>query len=420
MDKQKSRVTFNVVNPPECPSIVDYQREDLTLSFDGKKLAAIQVLVTHDAGAGREEVVSQAWNRIEPLLALIHYVRGVPLGIGAVNSKCIDPESAVEIGMASVNFDAVICREAVLPHRRQTLPAAERAASGGCGHPRRGDVQLRQRQQSHLEDVRPAVHPDFPKLLQGANKAMKTNQAIAHARALLLVLAGLVAAEVSLAGKENNASPILRLTGEVTGQCYCYTDAEVFSARLKVVLHFVNISTRNVILSRRMGSASPVIAATPEAASQGTFEYSFVSDSVFGSGGRPKPTFSTKPDPQRFVVVPPGGSFETPMEVPIPIRKEDASNIAGTVSKGKHVVKLNVGTWPYRFMRQDTIEAVRKKWSMDGDLITEYVASNFFSFSIPRDVEVKDCHTNPQKAQRAGGPAVNTGGGVSPTLHHHW
>ena len=111
----KTRVVFNIAEPTEFLSRENYDSLGITLLFDKGKLKALQLVIEPDEGATYEEIVRQARDRIVPLLALIRFGQGVPLQLGVVNTKIVDPESAVEIGLASHKGDTVISRPIPLP-----------------------------------------------------------------------------------------------------------------------------------------------------------------------------------------------------------------------------------------------------------------------------------------------------------------
>jgi len=118
----KTEVAFVVEGRPEFTSFgEEYQVEGISFSFEGKVLAKVHVIVTHDGQTGHDEILAVARDRIESLLALLHFGRGAPLQLGAVEWQGIEPQSPVRIGLGFVKTQASLIRPIPLPPRNLVI-----------------------------------------------------------------------------------------------------------------------------------------------------------------------------------------------------------------------------------------------------------------------------------------------------------
>jgi hypothetical protein len=206
---------------------------------------------------------------------------------------------------------------------------------------------------------------------------------------LTLVFSGGVAASFG-PGQERAASPPSERNGamsnalsakvQILSQTYCHVDDDSFSVLLNVQVRFTNVSNQPVILSRRIENAETARVATSNTAGElGQFESAPQTDR-FVKENLPNPPVDGPPNPEYFIILAPGQSYDTKISAAVPATRESKAQ-HGLLSPGEHVLQLAVSTWPYYGFEDGG--GLRRKWAQFGDLQVGLIYTSFVPFRIP-------------------------------------
>lgn len=202
--------------------------------------------------------------------------------------------------------------------------------------------------------------------------------------------------QVPATNKGGGASEI-SIKAQVLKLSYCHSDWETFSVRIIIKLRFINVSDRNVILSRKIETSGLVrVARTVDDAQKGNFEYN--PDFHYAVAELPNsPRFGRHPDPKHFILLAPRESFETTVETGVIGAMETAFAAklkAAIVPRGDHVLQLGVDTWPYHwpnFTPSSDSHELSRRWAAIGTLVTGTVITDFVPFTIPEEFKNPPC-----------------------------
>lgn len=183
-------------------------------------------------------------------------------------------------------------------------------------------------------------------------------------------------------------SRALSATFTILAQRYCHVDDESFVAMFDVRLHFTNVSGSPVILSRRIDNTDLVrVAKSVETGETGQFEYAPNPDR-FTTKNPSNPPTGDAPNGEYFIILNPRQSYDVTIHTNLFGTKEPTSG-HGLISRGAHVLKLGVSTWPY--YGYEDVQNLRKKWARFGDLQLGIVYTNFVPFEIPKKFKNLPC-----------------------------
>lgn len=193
---------------------------------------------------------------------------------------------------------------------------------------------------------------------------------------------------------------LVTVHAEIVGQSYCRADDEAFVTNLSLRLRFANASTNTVILSRKVESPTNVRAArNAEAASRGDFLYA--PDVHFALNKLPPdaPSFGTAPSPELFVILAPGGSFETVVKTSVVGITDTAEprKRNGLLAKGSYVLQIGVHTWPYDwpdFSGKTDSQELKKRWAKYGDLAIGPVFPTLRRSRFPSNLKLRIVRDN--------------------------
>jgi len=111
----KTEVKFPISNPIPFTAEASYAQLGITTCMEAERLTAIKTVVEHHVTAGHDEIVSEARARLVPLMTLIEYGSGVPVTLGEVHTRAVEPASPVAIGLGFIKVDATIFRKIPMP-----------------------------------------------------------------------------------------------------------------------------------------------------------------------------------------------------------------------------------------------------------------------------------------------------------------
>jgi hypothetical protein len=174
----------------------------------------------------------------------------------------------------------------------------------------------------------------------------------------------------------------------INSQDYCHVDDDSFSVRMEVNVKLTNVSSRPVILSKRIENPEIMrIASDIESARRGDFESAPNSDR-FVSENSPIASFGETPDEERFVVLEPSKSYDTQIVATVFASKRSIPQ-PGLIGTGRHLLQVAISTWPYRDYKN--LSELERKWLTIGDLASGLIYTNFAEFRIPTKFKNPQC-----------------------------
>jgi hypothetical protein len=204
---------------------------------------------------------------------------------------------------------------------------------------------------------------------------------------------------------EQHLETSLRLQIEIEGQSYCHVDDEAFAVTMRLALHFTNVSTHPVILSRKIESPNIVrVARDAEAAQKNDWLYDPRPVSLVATLPA-APRFGKNPDPKLFVILNPGKEFTTVVALGVfgAAEVSKAAKGNGLLAKNvNYVLEVGVNTWPYDypyFESRTTAQELKLRWRDSGDLAVGLMYSDFAPFNIPEKFDNPPCPSKPVRQQ---------------------
>lgn len=180
---------------------------------------------------------------------------------------------------------------------------------------------------------------------------------------------------------------------------YCQGDNEVYTAHLRLALHYTNIGSENLILFKPVQPIeidNGVIAQDLEKLKGKEYEAALGYD-VFREP-LVNLDFASEPDMRRFVIVRPGESFDILGALAIPVRAKQIPEIPGTIPTGSHFMTIEVVNWPFS---DDIGRQLRVRWVKTGILLYEQLKTTPFRFTIPSNPHLADCSEGNADSGRA-------------------
>ena len=186
-------------------------------------------------------------------------------------------------------------------------------------------------------------------------------------------------------GSDGRASYSFRLQEVRPG---CSDDGVGYPVTIVVRVALTNRSGRPLIVSREFSTAPYYrLAASAEKGVRGEYEANG-GDLEVQAAKVPEPEFGPAPDEDRFVVVPPGGSYETDARTGFLAGNRRALNelapgkTPGFMLPGHHVIQSTIRTWPYVFVKRRSVDRLMRQWRRIGDLVADSVPTPYLSFEL--------------------------------------
>jgi len=220
------------------------------------------------------------------------------------------------------------------------------------------------------------------------NTGVRTFCSLAFVGAVLLCGGAAYAGANSITTPKSTHEPSsdLNLTMRVVNESYCYHDAEMYSVVLALHLRYANQSAESVVLGKRVDAKAEVLVSTDITNQQrGIFEYRGMPP--LPASARNKPGYGNVPD-ERFVILPPGGIYETDDSVEIPVTRAGLQPVADGVRPGEHVLTIKYFTW---LEGQSLADQLRARWSHQGRLFSGVIESEPASFKVAANLETETC-----------------------------
>ncbi|HEV2864265.1 MAG TPA: hypothetical protein VGX48_24925 [Pyrinomonadaceae bacterium] len=200
--------------------------------------------------------------------------------------------------------------------------------------------------------------------------------------AALVILFGATAAR---AARPDEKSP-LRFTSEIVGRSYC-AGGGIHILQLRLRLRYQNTGGRKLIVYRgkNLFYQTKVRGGPPTGARPWQYEVAILNarfndaQAEAINGARPGAA---------FVVLPPGGLYETEIIVGVGVTPEGAGRAANTIRPGEHTLQVIASTW---YESKKLGEELRGRWRASGLLWTEPVATEPLKFAAAPDGPATVC-----------------------------
>jgi hypothetical protein len=204
------------------------------------------------------------------------------------------------------------------------------------------------------------------------------------AAAVLLAVSGMAFGEAVGAewpGRQEAAE--LHVSARLFSVSYCGSDPVAEPVCLTLAVEARNVSPDNVILARHPAAGLPIVAESAEAGDAGVIEQAWESGDVFGTGRDLFP--GARPDPESFVVVRPGESYQTMVNTCAIVGRTGAQKDVGGMREGHPYVLKTYLDWasPYYETTDAEAERDRDRWRGFGRLILEISRIGWIPFDVP-------------------------------------
>ena len=190
---------------------------------------------------------------------------------------------------------------------------------------------------------------------------------------LSLVLTFLLSASGAMAQGSNQVHQTrVQLVANVIGTERIDEDSDLYVDSFILNLRFRNQGKAPLLIYKRNIGVSHVwISENNEKLDEQLFEASTASTLVYG--GLPNNISIND-----FAVVEGGQAFETEVRIPVLTRKLVDSSVPGTVSPGRHAVKIQVQTW---FAEKNRTQCIEQMFRKNGQLVSDPLTSEAFEIT---------------------------------------
>jgi hypothetical protein len=208
----------------------------------------------------------------------------------------------------------------------------------------------------------------------------------------LLLLAVLAAVSVGASnsalrgfGQLEGAGP-LELKTTIIERTYCPGDAELDALRMRLKLTYRNVGKQPIILYKGPPIPSREMISRSEVDSQ---NHKFEVDSTISmvTDGRLVGFRGSVPG-RAFTIIQRGASFDLETTVTVLAVRGDVREITGAVTSGKHVLQIEVPTWP---ASKSNAEKMRVRWSSSGVLWNSPLVSLPMPFNVEKSRSLSEC-----------------------------
>ena len=177
-------------------------------------------------------------------------------------------------------------------------------------------------------------------------------------------------------------APILKLTASVSEAKYCDTDAEIYTEELSLSTQYENTSDEPLPLVIGSEAVSRVVAAATQSdLTIGKLELEMNLES-YPAGTDASAILGEDLRREKKVVIAPGRSIRSIIQVSIPIRRVLSRNIPGTVAPGKHVLEVQLAIKSPK-PPHSRVERTEFRWLTAN--------SQPIRFDAPTDPHVRNC-----------------------------
>lgn len=202
---------------------------------------------------------------------------------------------------------------------------------------------------------------------------------------LAAVLLLSAAADARAATPGENKSP-LRFTSEVVGRRYC-AGGKIHILQLRLRLRYHNTGGQKLIVYRgkNLFYQTKIRGGPPAGARPWQYEV-VVLNSRFNDA-QAEAINAQRPG-AAFVVLPPGGVYETEMVIGVGVTPEGDERAADSIRHGEHTLQVIASTW---YESKKLAEELRGRWRPAGLLWTEPVATEPLKFAAAPDEPASAC-----------------------------
>lgn len=180
--------------------------------------------------------------------------------------------------------------------------------------------------------------------------------------------------------------PLLKLTTSLLTHRFCVGDSQVSMLRLRLRLRYTNVGEHPIILNKSSNVAPTVLVSRSVADTvAGNRELIYSVDFIVAE----EPGFAkTQRLLSSYVVLRRGEFFDTTSEVSVPFAVDDQRAPNGTITRGEHLLQIQVVTW---WESLEVQQQLSSKWKHRGYLWHEVVQSEPMPFSIDPHINLENC-----------------------------
>jgi hypothetical protein len=195
-------------------------------------------------------------------------------------------------------------------------------------------------------------------------------------KALCLAIILLTACSSAPARQGGASDTPLQLSSSIINQRYCIGGAGVDFLHLKIQLRFTNLGNRKLILYKG-NNLFFAVWIKPNQGQAGAARYEMKTTASRFLQVTPEDV--DRPAPNRdFVYLSPHDSFETVIEVSLPVAREEGKRSRGSINNGEHLLQITASTW---YESTKLGEQLRERWQRKGRLWLDPVGSAPVRFS---------------------------------------
>ena len=201
---------------------------------------------------------------------------------------------------------------------------------------------------------------------------------------LLIILLALCSSIYGRQGRAPQEQKSLTLAAEITGQRYCEGAGGVDFLHLRIRLRFTNVGNQKLILYKGNNLFFSVWLK-PEQDATARFEMKTTASRFLKMTPE---AVDTKTPNRDFVFLSPQESFETIINVSLPIAREEARRSRGSITNGAHLLQISASTW---YESRKLGEQLRERWQRKGFLWLDPLGSMPIRLNSEKPDSVMHC-----------------------------
>jgi hypothetical protein len=208
-------------------------------------------------------------------------------------------------------------------------------------------------------------------------------------KSLGLAIILIIACASAFGGEMSAQQRPLELSFSIVNQRYCTGGAGVDFLHLTLRLRFTNVGNQKLILYKGNNLFFTVwIKPAQDNQAGSRFEMKTTASRFL----QMTPEDVDRPSPNRdFVFLSLRESFETFIDVSLPVAREEAKRSRGTINNGEHLLQITASTW---YESRKLGEQLRERWQRRGLLWLDPVGSAPIRFNSDKPVAAERCQAS--------------------------
>jgi hypothetical protein len=202
---------------------------------------------------------------------------------------------------------------------------------------------------------------------------------------VLPVIAGLLVVASLCPGAGARRQPV-RAVPEVIGQRYCPEDGEVFGVLFQLRITYTNQTRHTLILDKEIGKSWYQIGAARNLEDLKAAKYEYAPNidwEITDEAHLPKTASPAEPGTD-FVILAPGESYQSEINILVFAQYESPKKVSGTLSAGSHVLRIDLDS----FVHLGAPARLEKSWKR-GRIVTGRVVTEPVTIQVPANPKVE-------------------------------